>query len=162
MRFALLHYPFFKLNTRPNSSIRQQFINSGFVSKLMWVMNKNFKRLLTCNSISIPDSTASRIAKQRILGIKYKGFVFPFINSQINMICIKRNWCFSTINSNILTIRCQHMKIASQSYVSLCGRYMFSFYNFLPFTIGNLVFSIKIHPRCHSRYSLHTVCITVP
>ena len=130
----------------------------------MGIMNKDLNRLLvcTCKRISRPAYAASRATIQWIFHIHYMRFIFALIDSQINVICIKRDRCISTINTNIFAIRGQHMKISSQRYISLSRRNVVSFFNLLPLTVGDTVLAVEIYLCRNSVRSLIAVGITIP
>ena len=101
-----------------------------------------------------PIDATSGIFEQRIFHIYYKGTIFTFVNSQVNMICIKGDGQVSAVKTNIFAIWGQHMKIAFQGYISFGGRDVLSANNFLPGTVCNAVFTVEINFSDHSAHCL--------
>ena len=130
----------------------------------MGIVDQNFNRLFTSTRqhITGPILTASRTSVERILDIHHERFIAAFINRQADVIAIKCNGQFSSIYTNILAIRCQHVEISLQSYIPFCSGDVLTFRNFLPLSIANAILTIESNLGYSGTDCLRTVDMIEP
>ena len=61
------------------------------------------------------------------------------------MIAVKGNGQFAPVNTNILAVRCQHVEIAAQRHIALCGRDVLSLHDLLPLPIANAILTLELN-----------------